>query len=201
LENRCEGFFDTFRLPTVVSERHREAFGRPVYGGLRELFADWGAQRGRMRKLRSDAERGLVDQDLRKRLMLAVTSVNRCRWCSWAHARGALKQGIPEGQVDELLCGTVDDCPEEELAALLYAIHWAETDGHPDAEARHAVVERYGAERTDAIDRALATIRAGNLLGNSFDYVFFRLSGGRLGTKAHVPMRDLGQVREMPSGD
>ena len=189
------------RLPPNVGKRHREAFGRPVYGGLGELLSDWGAQMRRGAKLRTDAERGLVDKDLRRRLMLAVTSVNECRWCSWAHARGALKQGIPEGQVEDLLCGSVGDCPEDEGTALLYAIHWAETDGNPDPEARATVVERYGHERTEAIERTLRTIRAGNLLGNSFDYVLFRLSGGRLGRKAHVPMREPGQVHDVPSSD
>lgn len=188
-------------MPMVVSDRHRRAFGRPVYSGLRELFSDWGAQMRRGRALSRDARQGLVSKELRRRLMLAHTSVNRCRWCSWAHARGALKQGIPEGEVDTLLCGTVEDCPEEDAAALLYAIHFAETDGHPDPDARQAVVEEYGNERTDAIERTLATIRAGNYLGNSFDYVLFRLSGGRLGNKIHVPMTDLGQACETPSGD
>ncbi len=184
-----------------MSESHREAFGRPVYGGLRELLADQGAQMGRGRQLRRDAQRGLVDRDFRRRLMLAVTSVNECRWCSWAHARGALKQGIPEGEVDTLLCGAVDGCPDEEGPALLYAIHWAETDGHIDPEAREVVVERYGEDRTEAIERALAAIRAGNLLGNSLDYVLFRLSGGRLGRKDHVPMRDPGQPLDTPSAE
>ncbi len=133
--------------------------------------------------------------------MLAHTSVNECRWCSWAHARSALKQGIPEGEVDALLCGAVEDCPEEEAVALLYAIHFAETDGHPDTEARQAVVDEYGQERTEAIERVLATIRSGNLLGNSFDYVLFRLSGGRLGNKTHVPMKEPDQVCKTPSGD
>lgn len=181
-------------MPVVVSDRHREAFGRPVYSGPRELFADWGAQMGRGRALRRDARQGLVSQDLRRRLMLAHTSVNECRWCSWAHARSALKQGIPEGEVDALLCGAVEDCPEEEAVALLYAIHYAETDGHPDTEARQAVVDEYGQERTEAIERVLAAIRAGNLLGNSVDYVLFRLSRGRLGNKAHVPMKEPEQV-------
>lgn len=179
-----------------VSERHRKAFGRPVYGGPRELLVDWAAQVRRGRQLRRDARLGLVDKDLRRRLMLAVTSVNECRWCSWAHARGALKQGIPKGEVDELLCGTVEGCPADEVPALLYALHWAETDGRPEAEARQAVVERYGSDRADAIDRALATIRAGNLLGNTFDYVLFRLSGGRLGHKDHVPMHEPSQACE-----
>jgi AhpD family alkylhydroperoxidase len=185
-------------LPEVVSDRRRREFGRPVYGGIGELLSDWGAQLRRGGQLRRDARRGLVDRDFRRRLMLAVTSVNECRWCSWAHARGALKQGMPEHQVDALLCGVVEDCPEEEGPALLYAIHWAETDGRPDGDARRAVVDRYGPERTEAIERTLRTIRAGNMMGNSFDYVLFRLSGGRLGNKTHVPMRQVGQVCEGP---
>jgi hypothetical protein len=183
-------------LPTVVSERHLEAFGRPVYGGLRELLSDWGTQLHQGGQLRRDVQRGLVSKDFRRRLMLAHTSVNECRWCSWSHARGALRQGIPEGEVDALLCGVVDDCPEDEVPALLYAIHFAETDGAPDPESRQIVVDRYGPKRADAIDRSLAAIRAGNLLGNSFDYVLFRLSGGRLGHKDHVPLREPSQAFE-----
>ena len=184
-----------------MGDRHREAFGRPVYGGLRELLSDWGAQMRRGGQLGTDARGGLVDRAFRRRLMLAVTSVNECRYCSWAHARGALKQGLSREEVDALLCGVVDDCPGEEVPALLYAIHWAETDGGPDEEARRAVVERYGRQRTEAIERTLATIRAGNLLGNSLDYVLFRLSGGRLGNKVHVPMRGPGPVEGTAPGD
>jgi len=188
-------------LQVDVSERHRKAFGRPVYGGLREVLSDWGAQMGRGGRLRKDAQLGLVDKDLRRRLMLAVTSVNECRWCSWAHARGAIKQGIPGGEVDALLCGVVEDYPEDEGTALLYAIHWAETDGHPDPEARMTVVDVYGPQRTEAIERTLATIRAGNMLGNSLDYVLFRISGGRLGNKTHVPMREPDAGFDAPSDD
>lgn len=185
----------------VVSERHREAFGRPVYRGLEDLLSDWAAQFQRFRLMRTDRQRGLVDDAFRERLMLAHTSVNECRWCSWQHARVALDRGVEGEEVDALLCGAVEDCPEGEVPALLYAVHFAEADGRPDPEARARVVATYGPERTEAIDRALATIRSGNLIGNTFDYVLFRLSGGRLGMKGHVPMWEGGATRELSSSE
>ena len=167
---------------------HRAEFGRPAYGSFRELIADQARTIRRAGAMRKDAKQGLVSKAFRSRLMLAHTYVNECRYCSWFHARGALKEGIPAEQVEELLCGAVEDSPVEERPALLYAIHFADTDGHPDGEARARMVEIYGEERADAIDRALLTIRGGNLIGNSLDYFLFRLSGGRLGRKGHVPM-------------
>jgi AhpD family alkylhydroperoxidase len=184
-----------------VSEHHREAFGRPVYKGLEDLLTDWAAQFRRLRLMRADRQRGLLDEAFRERLMLAHTSVNECRWCSWQHSREALKEGVESGEVDALLCGVVEDCPEAEATALLYAVHFAETDGRPDPGARARLVEEYGPERTEAIDRALATIRSGNLIGNTFDYVLFRLSGGRLGMKGHVPMWGGEAISEMTASE
>ena len=181
-----------------MSQRHREAFGRPVYSGPVELVVDWRDQFRRFPAMRRDRQRGLMDEAFRERLMLAHTSVNECRWCSWQHARVALKEGVARGEVETLLCGAVDDCPDEEVPALLYAIHFAETDGRSDPGARARVVEAYGPERAEAIDRALATIRSGNLIGNTLDYVLFRLSGGRLGTKGHVPMWEAGPTYGTP---
>ena len=134
-----------------------------------------------MQGLRRDAREGLVEAAFRERLMLAVTSVNECRYCSFAHARAALRTGVPADEVDDLLCWSVDACPEDEAPALLYAIHWAEARGEPDQLARARVIETYGEERTLAIDRALRAIQTGNLLGNSVDYLIFRLTFGRVG--------------------
>ncbi len=136
---------------------------------------------GRLRQLREDARRGLVAKAFRERLMLAVTSVNECRYCSWAHARVALRSGVSKKEVDELLCGTVDRCPEEEGPALVYALHWADKGGAPDPEARQRLVEVYGEERTAAIERTLRAIWTGNLVGNTIDYALFRLTRGRVG--------------------
>jgi len=86
-------------------------------------------------RLREAERRGLLSPALRERLMMAVTAVNECRYCSYVHAREALKTGIAPDEVRRLLSGTVDDSPEDDVAALLYAQHWAESDAQPAPDA------------------------------------------------------------------
>jgi AhpD family alkylhydroperoxidase len=123
----------------------------------------------------------IIDAAFRERLMLAVTAVNGCRYCSWAHAKQALVTGITGDEVRSLLTGEVGNSPAAELPALLYAQHWAESGGRPELAARAQLVETYGAETVQAIELSLRTIQWGNLSGNTFDYILYRLSFGRLG--------------------
>lgn len=133
------------------------------------------------RRLRAMPEAEQIEPAFRERLMLAVTEVNGCRYCAWAHARMALAAGLSGADVDELAGGSLEGCPPEEIPALLYAQHWAETDAEPDQLARLRVVETYGESRIEAMELVLRTIRIGNLLGNSFDYLLFLASFGRWG--------------------
>lgn len=123
----------------------------------------------------------LIDKAFRERLMLAVTSVNKCRYCSFAHAKQALAEGLDEEEVKALQDGMFANSPKEELPALLYAQHWAETGGYVDPETRNQVILEYDQETVNAIELALRAIQMGNLLGNTMDYILFRLSFGRLG--------------------
>jgi len=113
--------------------------------------------------------------------MMAVTAVNGCRYCSYFHARQALERGVTPEEIAQLLTGDVANCPEEEAVAVLYAQHWAESDAHPDPEAVRRLQQTYGAERTEAIHLMLQMIRLGNLMGNSFDYLLYRISFGKWG--------------------
>jgi len=63
----------------------------------------------------------------------------------------------------------------------LYAHHWAETNAQPDPAVRAKLLATYGAETARAIEFVLRMIRVGNLLGNTGDYILYRLSSGRLG--------------------
>ena len=123
----------------------------------------------------------IIDGAFRERLMLTVTSVNRCRYCSYAHARQALVEGIDEDEVSALQGGILEDCPKDELPGLLYAQHWAETQGNAEPKIRERLVQEYNEETVKAIDLTLQTIQMGNLLGNTLDYILYRLSFGRLG--------------------
>ena len=117
----------------------------------------------------------------RERLMLAVTAVNGCRYCSHVHAREALLAGVSEREVEALLSGVVDDCPSEEEAVVFYAQHWAETDANPDPEARQKLAEAYGDDTAGDIELVLRMIRVGNLTGNTWDYFLYHISFGRWG--------------------
>ena len=154
-------------------------FNKRTYKNLKELFSDlWFPIRNRKR-LKEVMNKGSISPAFQERLMLAVTAVDGCRYCSYFHARQALKSGVTQEEISQLLSGDVDDCPEEEAVAVIYAQHWAESDAHPDPEAVRRLQQTYGVEKTEAIHLMLRMIRLGNLLGNSWDYLLYRISFGK----------------------
>ncbi len=165
------------------------AFKRRIYHSLGDVLTDTRVILSQRELLRSTM-RGSLDPAFRERLMLVVTAVNGCRYCSYAHARQALSEGIPEEEIAMLGERAFHGSPTEEVPALLYAQHWAESDGDPDPAARASVVERYGEERLASIEIVLRMIRMGNLLGNTFDYLIYRASFGRLGNSPDAEPSD-----------
>ena len=156
-------------------------FKKRKYTNLKDFFGDlWFPIRNRKR-LREITRKKLISPAFRERLMLAVTSVNGCRYFSYFHAKQALKSGVAPEEISQLLSGDVTNCPEDEAVAVIYAQHWAESDAHPDSEAIERLQRAYGVEKTEAIHLMLRMIRTGNLLGNSWDYLMSRISFGRIG--------------------
>ena len=117
----------------------------------------------------------------RERIILAVTAVNQCRYCSYVHTRAALKSGVSREEVDGLFAGAFDAEPEEERVALLFAQHWAETRGNPDPEMTDRLKETYPPETVEAIYAVMRMINLSNLFGNTVDRVLHVLSFGLLG--------------------
>ena len=157
-------------------------FPRHFYTGLHPFLADVAwlfRHRAQLRLART-----LLSPTFRERLMLAVTAVNRCRYCSFAHTRMALAAGVSNAEIAQILNQTVYDCPPDEALALAYAYHWAETDAMPEVTARERLICEYGVLRAGAIEAVLRMIRVGNLVGNTFDYLLFRISRGRFGATA-----------------
>ena len=156
-------------------------FQRRIYGSVREFGVDMAWPFHNRARLRSAMRGGLVSHSFRERLMMAVTAVNQCRYCSYYHAQLSLKAGLPPEEIRQLLDGDVNQGPDEELPALLYAQHWAESGANPDPAARQRLLDTYGRERAEAIETILHMIRTGNLLGNTTDWLLYKLSFGRLG--------------------
>ena len=110
--------------------------------------------------------------------MLAVTEVNGCRYC---HSRIALSCGLSQSEVYTLSSGFLVSCPPEQVPALFFAQHWAESNANPDPQTRQGVLALYGKETMQTIELSLHMIRMGNLLGNSWDSILYRLSFRRRG--------------------
>lgn len=165
------------RWKEAVTERFRKRYYRS-FASVRRDLGLFLRERGKIKALRDGA---LIDRDFQERLMLAVTEVNGCRYCAYAHSKMALTAGLTTSDIAALATGDVSGAPEEQIPALLYAQHWAECDARPDPAARQSIVDRYGVEKTEAIELTLGMIRVGNLWGNTGDYLLYRLSRGRWG--------------------
>jgi len=155
-------------------------FKRRTYKNLKDFFSDLWFPIRNWKRLREITKKKLISPAFRERLMLVVTTVNGCRYCSYFHAKQALKSGVSQDEISQLLSGDVANCPEEEAIAVIYAQHWAEYGTHPDPEAVQRVQQAYGIEKTEAIHLMLRMISMGNLLGNSWDYFLYRISFGKL---------------------
>ena len=163
-----------------------KAFNRRIYHSLSAFIIDLKAIMVRRDQMKPLMRGETLDAAFRERLMLAVTAVNGCSYCSYAHARQALVEGVDSDEIKALQDGVVKNSPKEELPALLYAQHWAETGGNIDPVARERIIELYNEDTVQAIELTLRTIQMGNLLGNTLDYVLYRLSFGRLGVSRPV---------------
>lgn len=154
---------------------------KKVHESWRELFVDMRVLMRNWKLIGKVMGGKLVPRPFRERLMLAVTAVYGCRYCSWLHTKEALRSGIEKEEIAALLMGSVNNCPKDEAIALIYAQHWADSDGNPNTEATRRLEQVYGAEKAKVIDLILRMNRLGNLFGTSWDRFLYRASFGRWG--------------------
>ncbi|MGB9521130.1 MAG: carboxymuconolactone decarboxylase family protein [Anaerolineales bacterium] len=166
----------------------RRKFSRRIYHHINEFITDFRFM-WQHRPLIRKTMREIIPFPFRERLMMVVTQVNGCRYCSYFHAKESLRAGLGADELRQLLAGAIpDNTPEEELIALIYAQHWAESDAHPEPQITQKLIEAYGAEKAEAIQIILRMIRIGNLLGNTFDYWLYLLSFGHWGLRREEKM-------------
>ena len=118
-----------------------------------------------------------VSDQFAEKIMLAVTAVNDCQYCTRYHTDLARETGIDQSTIDDILetdVGTAVD--EYERPALLFAQHYAEANERPGETARAKLRAAYGRETATDILAFIRAIYFGNLLGNSYDAVRFALA-------------------------
>ena len=117
------------------------------------------------------------DQEFAQRIRLAITEVNGCELCSYAHTKYALEAGMDRDEVRDLLGGVTQGAPDDQLPAIAFGQHYADTRGHPDPSAWQAIVEQYGEQQALCVLVATRTMMWGNAVGIPLSAVRARFQG------------------------
>ncbi len=120
---------------------------------------------------------GAMNTPFMERIMLAVTEVNGCAMCSYYHTKIALESGMTSEEIKGMLCGDCADAPEDELQAILFAQHYADTRGNPSKEAWNRITAAYGESGAYGVLAAIRMIMMGNVLGIAWGSFLNRFRG------------------------
>ncbi len=118
-----------------------------------------------------------ISPQFTERIMLAVTEVNNCAICSYAHSKRALESGMTAEEIQNMLSGIMDDVPDDEVAGVMFAQHYADTRGNPTMESWQRIVQIYGTSKAEAILGSIRMIMIGNTYGIPWSSFFNRFKG------------------------
>ena len=116
-------------------------------------------------KLRKNKKKEQISQQFIERMQLAVTEVNGCAACSYAHTTMALREGMSNDEISSFLSGGVDYIKLEEAKAIIFAQHFADSRGYPEKEAYEAIIKEYGQDKSRIILSAVQMMITGNMFG------------------------------------
>lgn len=125
----------------------------------------------------TERKKGTLNAELLERIMLAVTEVNNCPICSYAHTKMALEAGMSANEIENMLSGVLHDVPSHELPAIMFAQHYADTRGKPSRESWQRLVTLYGLEKAKGILGGTRAIMMGNVYGIAWSSFIGRLKG------------------------
>jgi AhpD family alkylhydroperoxidase len=118
-----------------------------------------------------------INKQFRERILLAVTAVNKCKYCSFGHSLMALKSGCTREEISRIMNSDFTNSKPNEIIALTYAQHFAETKRSPDPDATKKLFSYYGFKKARDILLFIHMMEMGNLLGNTIDAFKSRLKG------------------------
>lgn len=162
-----------------IKEKHQiknvePKFGKKLYSVKESYWIFYKGIRSMKYMFKAKRNNELSPQFI-ERIMLAVTEVNGCAICSYAHTKKALESGMSNEEIQKMLSGIIDDVPASEVAAVMFAQHYADTRGNPTRESWQRIVEIYGISKAKGILGSIRTIMIGNAYGIAWSSFFNRL--------------------------
>ena len=112
------------------------------------------------------------------KIVMITDAVNECIYCSWLDAKLAIKEGICEEEIKNILMLQFhEDVSEYDLDALLFAQHYSETNGIPEPEMTRRLFKYYGESIARDIVVAIKAVTFGNLYFNTWEAMIARFKG------------------------
>jgi AhpD family alkylhydroperoxidase len=118
-----------------------------------------------------------IGKKFRERILLAVTAINECKYCSYGHSLMALKAGCTQEEILKIMKGDFEQLDSHQRIALNFAQHYTATKRNPGKKALNALFSWYSYEESYEILLLIHLIEMGNLLGNTIDAFKSRLKG------------------------
>ena len=162
-----------------------QSFYKRVYG-IKDFYSILEEAVNSFTILRKARKKNILSKQFQERIMLAVTEVNGCEMCSYYHTKEALKSGMSEKDIQNMLQGELVEIPEEESIAIFFAQHYAESSANPDAEAWQRVVEFYGEEKAEMILAYIKVIMMGNVYGLAAGSFLNRFKGVQVNKRSSI---------------
>ncbi|SDW84484.1 alkylhydroperoxidase AhpD family core domain-containing protein [Lutibacter oricola] len=131
-------------------------------------------------EFRKSRKNGNVSKSFSEKIMLAVTQVNGCRYCNYVHTKNAVDAGTSVDEIKMLLNGELGELDNDESVALMFAQHYADTNGKPDKETYTTFVEHYGEQKAVDILAMIKVIMVANIHGISLDAFLSRFKGKQM---------------------
>lgn len=127
--------------------------------------------------LRLNHKKELVSPQFRERIMLAVTEVNGCQACSYAHTKFALEEGMAIEEINAILSGDTEAIPENEIVGIIFAQHYTDNNGKVSPESWQRLVDEYGEESALVILAIIRLMNVANIYGMAYGALRARFKG------------------------
>lgn len=143
-----------------------------IFEGIKRLFiAAWA-----LPILKTSNPDKKISKEFKEELSLAVTQVNQCKMCSYAHSKMALEAGMSETEIKDLLNGELSNIPQEDLPAVLYAQSYAQNEGKDQLQTYQRVKDLYG-KKAKSVKAVIQVMMAANAYGIVFGDLKTRFKG------------------------
>ena|GEM_PF-1942180 len=119
-----------------------------------------------------------IEAGFREELMLAVSTLNDCKYCSWGHHEWAHAAGISDEELDHIEHGDPDGIERAKWVAISYVVNFVSSEYKdvPD-ELAQEMQSNYTANEIKEIELVARIMDIANRGANTWDAMLSRLHG------------------------